>query len=203
MNSTLQNHWWWRPGVRQGRHWYTWHTIFHSSEQLRAHVAAYQEALQDFGFLDPVPLEWLHLTMQDIGFTDEVTRTELDKVLTSARGRLAGLGSFEIEFGAPSVWGEGVVICPTPTSVFGDIHHELREAISSALGSSRLTGSASFTPHVSLGYANDSGPTKPIASALAAVSPTPVKVEVSEISLLSLDRDTRVYKWDLVGTAPL
>jgi len=55
----LVDHWWWRVGTR----FYTWHVTVADLPQLADHVAAYQEPLRRFRFLDPVPREWLHITV--------------------------------------------------------------------------------------------------------------------------------------------
>jgi hypothetical protein len=44
--AEVRNHWWWRPGWREGRHIYACHLILDDQPQLRALVARYQEALK-------------------------------------------------------------------------------------------------------------------------------------------------------------
>jgi len=54
--------------------------------QLRGLVADYQQALTDVMGIDLIPPQWLHLTMQGIGFTDEINTDELaavDQALTA------------------------------------------------------------------------------------------------------------------------
>ncbi|HEY2763552.1 MAG TPA: hypothetical protein VGJ13_05995 [Pseudonocardiaceae bacterium] len=42
------------------------------------HLAAdYAPVLNELPILDPIPVRWLHLTMQGIGSTDEVDRAEV------------------------------------------------------------------------------------------------------------------------------
>ncbi|HEX6074570.1 MAG TPA: hypothetical protein VFZ32_04810 [Micromonosporaceae bacterium] len=67
----LRNHWWWRPGWREGRHFYACHLTFDNAPDLHRLADRYQQALRPFAGLDLIPRRWLHLTMQGIGFTDE------------------------------------------------------------------------------------------------------------------------------------
>ena len=69
----MRDHWWWRPGWRPGRRMYTWHFTFDGQTALHELVNAYQERLAGLPSLDPIPRQWLHLTTQSIGFTDEVS----------------------------------------------------------------------------------------------------------------------------------
>jgi hypothetical protein len=41
--------------------------------------------------LDLVPGQWLHLTTQGVGFTDEVSDTDLTAITSAARTRLAAV----------------------------------------------------------------------------------------------------------------
>jgi hypothetical protein len=43
--ASMRNHWWWRPGWREGRHIYACHLTFDDQPQLRELVADYQQAL--------------------------------------------------------------------------------------------------------------------------------------------------------------
>lgn len=73
----MRDHWWWRPGWEVGRSFYTWHVTF--ADQPGAHqlVEDYAPALKDLPMFDPIPLRWIHLTTQGIGFTDEVDQSDI------------------------------------------------------------------------------------------------------------------------------
>ena len=47
--------------------------------------------LRDVPGLDLVPGPWLHLTMQDVGFSDEVSGGDLAAITAAARSRLAAV----------------------------------------------------------------------------------------------------------------
>jgi hypothetical protein len=67
----MRDHWWWRPGWTVGRSFYTWHVTFANHASGQQLVTAYAPMFVRLPMLDPVPMRWLHLTLQGIGFTDE------------------------------------------------------------------------------------------------------------------------------------
>jgi len=95
----MRDHWWWRPGWRPGRRMYTWHFTFDGQEALHKLVDAYQARLAGLPGLDPIPHQWLHLTTQGIGFTDEVPDAELDAILQESRRRLGGAPLVRVSVG--------------------------------------------------------------------------------------------------------
>ncbi|WP_131738393.1 hypothetical protein [Actinomadura roseirufa] len=52
---------------------YTWHFTFDGQRDLHRLVLAYQGRLANVAGLDPIPLEWLHLTTQGLAFADEIS----------------------------------------------------------------------------------------------------------------------------------
>ena len=90
MAATLTDHWWWwRPGWRPGRRLYAWHVTFAGLPAVRQLAAQAQARLAGLPGLDLVPARWLHLTMQGVGFTDEVPGAGLAATVAAARRHLA------------------------------------------------------------------------------------------------------------------
>ncbi len=90
-SERMRDHWWWRPGWRPGRRMYTWHFTFDNQAALHALVDAYQARLAGLPGIDLIPRQWLHLTTQGVGFTDEVPDTDIEAVIDAARKRLAAV----------------------------------------------------------------------------------------------------------------
>jgi hypothetical protein len=105
----MRNHWWWRPGWRAGRRMYTWHITFDDQHSLRELVKAYQAALTSLDGLDLVPISWLHLTMQGVAFTDEISWQEVADITEAARTRLATLHSVSLLAGPAFVDPEAIM----------------------------------------------------------------------------------------------
>jgi hypothetical protein len=84
----LANHWWWRPGRQVGTRFYTWRVTVADLLALSEHVVAYQEPLRRFAFLDLIPSEWLHITVQGIDHTHAIDRAERDAIVDAVAERL-------------------------------------------------------------------------------------------------------------------
>ena len=108
--ATVRNHWWWRPGWRAGRHFYACHLTLADQPQLRELVGRYQDAIRYQANLDLIPARWLHLTMQGIGFADEISTADLDAVTEHLEERFRAVQPPEATFHRPSVWSEAVVL---------------------------------------------------------------------------------------------
>jgi 2'-5' RNA ligase len=191
----MRDHWWWRPGWRVGRTFYTWHLTFERSPDVHRLTAEYEEAL-DVPGLDVIPPRWLHLTMQGIGFTDEVSPQDAGAITESARDRLAELAPFDATLGPAVIDPEVVRLRVTPAEPVARVRAAIRAAIADVWGPDRVPeNEAGFTPHVSLAYSSADGPAEPIIQATESVKPEPATASIAEAQLIALNRDHREYQW--------
>ncbi len=207
----MRDHWWWRPGWHVGRRAYTFHITFDDDTavsgiaDLRRLASEYQRALSTLPGLDLVPLRWLHLTMQNVGFTDEVSEADARAVLAAARDRCSELPPFGLTLGRPEVRGEAVALRPFPAEPVC----QLRDAVWAAIRSVRGVvpeapeHAHGFDPHVSIAYSNRDAPSEPVADAIERVVPDAAAVTVRAAKLIVLDRDERVYRWATFGDVAL
>jgi 2'-5' RNA ligase len=128
----VRNHWWWRPGWRPGRRFYAWHLTFDNQPELHALVHAYQRKLATLPGLDPVPRKWLHLTMQGVGFTDEIREPQIEKLVQAARHRLAALPPAELTFQRALIRPEAIVLPASPAESVIAIRDTVRDAFPDA-----------------------------------------------------------------------
>ncbi len=198
----MRDHWWWRPGWRAGRRFYTWHITFGDDTDLHELVKKYQAAL-DMSGVDLIPSEWLHLTMQGVGFTDEVDETDVKQIVQAARQRCADLAPFEVTFERPLVEPEAIMFRVTPAEPVRRLRAAIREAIADVWGADNVPEAEGFAPHVSLAYSNADGPAQPFIDALGGVRAEPVTVTVRAAQLIVLNRDERMYRWTTYATVPL
>jgi 2'-5' RNA ligase len=200
----MRDHWWWRPGWRVGRSFYAWHITFTDQPAAAQLVADYAPVLAQLPQLEPVPLEWLHLTMQGIGFTDEVDRAEVDRIVDAAHKRCAELEPFAVTIGPARVDPETIQMPVRPAESVGAVRQAIRSAIGDVWGAENVPEPAGgYRPHVSLGYSNSSGPAEPIAEALERHGERIAEVTVSAVSLIDLNRDQRAYEWTETASVPL
>jgi 2'-5' RNA ligase len=198
----MRDHWWWRPGWRLGRRMYTWHFTFDNQADLHALVEAYQARLTSLPGLDLIPRQWLHLTTQGVGFTDEVPETDLEAVIDAARERLAAVPRVTASMGPAVVDPEVIRLEVHPADALTPVRRALRDAIATVRGLEHLTESDDWTPHVSVAYSNSDGPMEPYIKALDPPL-APVSVEIADVQLIVLGRDEHLYEWETCADVPL
>jgi 2'-5' RNA ligase len=174
---------------------YTWHVTFDDQPQLHELVSAYQTALSPLPGLDLIPGRWLHLTMQGIGFTDEVSEREIADIADAARKRLEDQRPVSLAIGPASVDPEAIMFEVTPTDALSPVRSAIRAAISEVRGAAEVPESEEWTPHVSLAYSNGDGIAAPYIAAVDSVSTFPVTLTISKADLIELNRDMRLYQW--------
>jgi 2'-5' RNA ligase len=202
-SGQMRDHWWWRPGWRVGRSMYTWHATFDGQDTLHAAVDRYQAVLAPLSGIDLIPRKWLHLTMQGVGFTDEVDADDLAKITEAARRQLATHRPVTFETGVPIVDPEAILFAVTAVDELRGVRDGVRAAIAEIWGSEHVPDGPDWTPHVSIAYSNTDGSAAPYVNALASIPPKPAAVTLRDVHLIRLDRDTRVYKWETVDSVPL
>jgi 2'-5' RNA ligase len=206
----VRNHWWWRPGWAPGRRLYAWHltfgkqTVAEGPAPLRRMVADYQAHLAKLPGLDLVPVEWLHVTVQEVGFAGEVSEDELRRVMAAVRRRCARLAPVRLTFGPAVLVDEGVWLRVSPAAEVQQVRSAVRAGIAEVWGAAHVPGPASgFTPHLSVAYSDTDGPDEPYAAALARMDRRSTTVEVGAIQLIELGRNAHLYCWETVATVPL
>jgi len=200
----MRDHWWWRPGWSQGRSFYTWHITFDGQPGMQQLADFYAPMLANLPMLDAVPVKWLHLTMQGIGFTDEVGKADVVAIVKTAQTRCASLQPFTATVGPPYVDAETIQMRVRPTEPLIEARACIRDAIATVWGRDRVPEPAEgWRPHVSLAYSNTAGPSLLIAEALAATSPRTAEVTIFSVSLIELNRDRKMYEWNDVAAVGL
>jgi 2'-5' RNA ligase len=202
--QSMRDHWWWRPGWRVGRSFYTWHVTFDDQPAVHRLAADYAAILNDLPTLDPIPVRWLHLTMQGVGFTDEVGRADIDAIIDAAQDRCAELAPFRITLGPGRVDPEGLALPVHPAEPITRLRAAIRAAIADVWGPDNVPENAEeFRPHVSLAYSNTVGPAEPISQRLAAQPLSSAEITIYRAALIDLNRDQRAYEWTNIATADL
>jgi 2'-5' RNA ligase len=183
----------------------TWHVTFGGAQALHELVDRYQRALAPLPGLRPVPIQWLHLTVQALGYDDEGERAA-EASTSAVVDAVARLRPFEITFGRPVVHGEAVAIEPEPADPLEELWHTIRSAIGEDALPSRSQQRDGLHPHVSIAYGNADVDASPHVAALAGVPDAEAVVPITGVDLI---RQTRVlapewvYRWTPVTTARL
>lgn len=203
--DSTRSHWWWRPGWRTGRAFYTWHITFDGATDVHRLVQACQQRLVAISGLDPIPSQWLHLTVQGIGFTDEIEVGAVDQIATAAAERLASLPAFEVSLRDLSIEPEVVRFEVKPVEPLVRLRSEVRAAIADVLGAEAVPESADgFRPHLSVAYSGADGVAlSDVAAALGDDEIGTASTTVEGASLLVLNRDQHCYQWSVHSRSAL
>jgi hypothetical protein len=205
--ADVRNHWWWRSGWKVGRHFYACHLTFEDQPCVQQLVLDYQTALAGLSGLDLIPGRWLHLTMQGIGFTDEITEGEIVAVTTALRDRFRTVTPPVVTFYRPAVWPDAITLPATPASGLRQLRQDAYDVIQAVLGHDRMHEPAEtivqYRPHVSVAYINAPGPAQPIVGALGDARSEPVTTALDSASVLTFHRDNRMYEWTTATRLPI
>ncbi|WP_328342791.1 2'-5' RNA ligase family protein [Micromonospora sp. NBC_00421] len=200
----VRNHWWWRPGWRVGRRFYAFHVTFENQHELYRLADSYRSALSAAPALTLIPDRWLHLTMQGIGFTDEVADERLAAIIDEARGQLARLSPIDVQFSEVVVADEAIVMPATPAEAVHRLRTTTRAAIGHVLGDTNVPEDPlRFRPHVSVAYLTSEGSAEPYVQAVAATQPRPAAVRITHVDVIDMHRDRQMYEWSLITGLPL
>jgi len=204
----MRDHWWWRPGWRPGRRFYTWHLTFDQASAQGSH--ALEELVEDYQAhlavpgLDLVPVQWLHLTMQGLGFTDEISESDVQRIATAAAVRCGDVAPATLTLGPATVDPEGILLRVSPAEPAHQVRAALRRAIADVWGADAVPERAEgFTPHVTIAYSNSNGPAGLIAEAVHELGQRSATVTVGAAQLIVLGRDAHLYQWRTYATVPL
>ncbi|MEW1723357.1 2'-5' RNA ligase family protein [Streptomyces sp. NPDC093109] len=197
----MSNHWWWRPGWSTGSRFYTWHLTFDGQLDVHRFADEYRTSLAGADGLDLIPDQWLHLTMQGIGFVNDIDRADVDAVVDAARHRLAAVPPFDLKLSAPILDPEAVLVPVRPHEPVCAVRDAIRAAIGDVLEVPEKA--EGFRPHVSLAYSNSDGPAAAIGSVLGAVDVPPATARIASAELIVIHRDNRMYEWETYARVPL
>jgi 2'-5' RNA ligase len=191
--------------MRPGRRVVTFYVTLGGLPPACAHAAAARRRLAGLAGMDLVPDEWLHLTVQEVGFSDEVADAELTAIIAAARDGLAAIAPVTVTIGPPRPAREGILCRVTPPGALEPARDAVRAAISGVRGPERLPVSAEWarwTPHVSLAYANADGTAEPFGVALDGFTDE-ATMTVGAIDLIRFGRDRQMYEWETIARLPL
>jgi 2'-5' RNA ligase len=177
------------------------------ASDLHSLARRYRHVLDELPGLDVVPEPWLHLTVQGVGWSDEVTDAERARIVAGVRRSLDRMAPISAALGPAVVKGEAIVLPATPVPPLRELHSVISDEISAALGRPPLGGlSSDFLPHVSLAYSHIDADASPYAEALESVSEPAARATIRDVTLIRQERllePERLYRWTELDRVPL
>lgn len=200
----VRNHARWRPGWYAGRTGYAWLLPLANQPGLRKLVNDYQYALRDLPGFDLVPLEWMHILVQEIGFTDEVDESQLEPLLAAARTRLASVLPLTLAFHHAVVLPESLSLPAEPQSTVLELRGAVREVTAEVIGELKLPAEPEdIDKHVSLAHSTTDGPAIFAIATLGSTAVEPSVAKVPALSLVKLNRDHSCSEWETIAEVSL
>ncbi|MER7994402.1 2'-5' RNA ligase family protein [Micromonospora chalcea] len=200
----VRNHWWWRPGWHVGRRFFAFHITFDNQPALHELAATYRTALAEMPSLTLIPDQWLHLTMQGIGFADEIQPAVLSQLVEEARDLLSAFPAFEVEFGPAIVADEAIVMPAEPPEPVQELRRLTRTAIGRVFGEEQVPENANkFRPHVSVAYLTADGFSAPYIETVSRAKVEKARATITHVDLIEMHRDRQMYEWRTVEALPL
>ncbi|MGI9002898.1 MAG: 2'-5' RNA ligase family protein [Pseudonocardia sp.] len=194
--SQLDNHWE-RPGWTDDRRSYHWLLTFEHASGLRELAAQCQELFHSSPRFDLVPLDTLHLTLQRVTFTDELSAADLETAVASVSQTCRYLAPFRLRIGWPAGSTGAVRLTALPTAPVVELRNVVRRSVP--------TRSVDrFWPHVSIAYSNTAQPVAPIVTTIEPLrSLSPAEALISSLVLVELRRESQVYRWEVLERVEL
>lgn len=193
----LHNHWS-RPAGRQAYYWYL---TFEHSPQLHSLIVECQKAIA-FPYYDLTPLRDLHMTLDRVAFTDDVTEDEIASIEVVAKQATRRISPFNITIGALGGTAGAIGFTAFPARPIRELRDTFRTATLSVRPDAPVRKSE-FHPHVTIAYANSDVPAAEAISAVEKVNSAHVDVTVREGVLVLLKRHQHSYSWQAVSRIPL
>jgi 2'-5' RNA ligase len=156
--------------------------------------------------MQPVAREGLHITIQGIGFTDQVTAADIQRISETAATYLSRREPFEALIGPPSVDNETIGMPIANPECFRAIREDLQRAIADVWGPDQVPERGDrFRPHLSLAYSTGVASMPDLRDLLARDELRDIQVAqaVTAVSLIALNRDNHRYEWRDITRFPL
>lgn len=201
-----RDHWLWRPEWTPDRTCLYWYLTFHRDDVAAAVESSALRLVRETDWLDAVPLEWCHVTVTDVGFTDELQPTDADNVTAAVSRALADEGCLRLTFGPEPTLNSAVALPAGPLDPLRTLRTGVRRATSVTLGARHADFHRHlYWPHLSLGYVNRSVDPEVASRFMASLPTSTTHLDVHALTLAAVTRRDHHYQWqvwdqvDLVG----
>lgn len=202
--ESLVDHWYDRPGWTAATRYLTWH-LLPEAAALRRSVEEHHRVLAHVENLDLVPVPWLHVTVQGVGFADRVGVEARQAVVAAARRHVRQLPPVELSLAPAAPYRESVGMRAGPDAPVRALRDALRAAVRETLGDRGVEGNDDdqVRPHLSLAYACGAVPADRVRAAVAPVVDRGVDLRIDRVSLIELRKEGHLYCWQRLADVEL
>lgn len=202
--GAVRRHWaHWRPEWRHDRPCWYWYLTFDPEAVADAVGEDVLQAVRGAHWLDPVPIEWTHLTLCDLGFLDQVPAPVVERAIRGVDNHLAAADVPALDLGPLMSMDSALVLAAEPLDDLRRLQQVVRSASEAALGPHQeIVHQHEFWPHVSLGYVNRSAPAHEVHELTREFRVLHTQLHPSRLVLAAVTRHRKHYEWSVHATIP-
>jgi 2'-5' RNA ligase len=197
----VDDHWGWRPDWAHDRACLWWYLTFEDHPQVAAGTEKLRRSLADQPALDPVPAPWLHMTLCEVAFADQLPATRVAAVADAVRQTVAD-DSISLELAQVTTMPGAVVLAADPLGPLRALAEKIRSVTEAAGAGPAVAGTEDVWPHVTLAYVNRRVPRKALLVDLKG-DVAEILVQPRALTLAAVTRHDRHYQWMVHDRVPL
>jgi 2'-5' RNA ligase len=147
-------------------------------------------------------MQWLHLTVMPIGFSEDFTDASINEMIACANQLLSSVSPITVTFGEIWYHPEAIVLGIKPVRALDPLLTSVRDASKSATGQDSADDDSSWAPHVTLAYSTATQPAGPIIATLGNELPD-CDITIKHVSLVVQKGPERLWNWHPIAKVSL
>jgi len=179
-----------------------WYLTFEQETGLHEWLLRCRGLLADESALNPVPERWLHCTVDDVAFLDELSEGRLAALAEAGAGQLRGWSAPTLDLGPVVPMDDALVLEVHPLAALDDLRDRVRRATLGVLGPQALPALEPFEPHVTVAYANRRCDAGPLLRRLAPIRDDRLVTGPARLGLAAVTRRPAHYEWQTRHVVP-
>lgn len=179
-----------------------WYLTFEHEAGLHEWLLRCRGLLADEPAVNTVPEPWLHCTVDDVAFLDELSGDRVAAVADAGARELRGWTSPRLTLGPVVAMDDALVLQMQPAAALDDLRDRVRRASLDVLGAQALPALERFEPHVTIAYANRRSDPVPLLRRLAGVRDDRLVTGPARLSLAAVTRRSSHYQWQTQHVVP-
>ena len=176
-----------------------WHILMQDQPQVRALAAVARQRLNGFGGLHFTPEQRLHLSLFRVGLTADISLSDIDAMVGSARHQLKLIPPVTFALGRVLYHPEAISLGVTPPDALEALSLGIRKVVASTLVVPKEVTNSPWTPHVTIAYSTQDQAADPIIAALGRELPE-CPVTIDTVHLVAQRGAERAWNWQSLAT---
>jgi 2'-5' RNA ligase len=202
----LRDHWGCWPEWTHERPRLLWYLTFEDQPEVAEPYASTRAMLAGATSLDVVPTRWLHLTLADVCFVDQIDVTGVDRVADRVAEAVCAEPPLRLALGPLTTLADAVVLAAGPPEPLHRLREQLREATGDAVPDAPPLAQPvadPFWPHLTLSYLTGATEPHKVREVVETAPPVTSEVLADRVTLAEVTRSDGHYYWSPRARVPL